>query len=115
MRGRTAGELPPGPARDDLLRKMRQADTAMRLDDWLNSPGLRPPSKAVRFFQPDTPPSRMRHRSNGRNASECRGVRLCLLRAHEGDMDWLLYAVLIIGLIVVAMRLSAWLLFKNDK
>jgi hypothetical protein len=30
-------------------------------------------------------------------------------------MDWLLYAVLVIGLIVVIMRLSAWLLFKSDK
>jgi hypothetical protein len=29
-------------------------------------------------------------------------------------MDWLLYAVLAIGLIVVAMRLGAWLLFKHD-
>jgi hypothetical protein len=28
-------------------------------------------------------------------------------------MDWLLYAVLMIGLIVVAMRLGAWLLFKR--
>ena len=29
-------------------------------------------------------------------------------------MDWLLYAVLVIGLIVVAVRLGAWLLFKRD-
>jgi len=29
-------------------------------------------------------------------------------------MDWLLYAVLVFGLIVVAMRLAAWLLFKHD-
>jgi hypothetical protein len=30
-------------------------------------------------------------------------------------MDWLLYAVLMIVLIVVAMRLGAWLLFKGDR
>ena len=30
-------------------------------------------------------------------------------------MDWLLYAVLVIGLIVVAVRLGAWLLFKHDE
>ena len=29
-------------------------------------------------------------------------------------MDWLLYAVLVIVLILVAMRLGAWLLFKSD-
>jgi hypothetical protein len=28
-------------------------------------------------------------------------------------MDWLLYAVLMIALIIVGMRLSAWLLFRN--
>lgn len=30
-------------------------------------------------------------------------------------MDWLLYAVLMIVLIVVAVRLGAWLLFKSDR
>ena len=37
-----------------------------------------------------------------------------MLRAHEGDMDWLLYAVLAIIVIFVAMRLGAWLLFKHN-
>jgi hypothetical protein len=36
------------------------------------------------------------------------------LLTHEGDMDWLLYAVLTIVLIVLAMRLGAWLLLKGD-
>jgi len=40
-----ADELPPGPARDNLLRKVRQADTAMHLDEWANSPGLQPPTR----------------------------------------------------------------------
>jgi hypothetical protein len=35
------------------------------------------------------------------------------IRADGGDMDWLLYAVLMIALIIVGMRLSAWLLFRN--
>lgn len=32
-----------GMERDELLKKARQADTAARLDDWVNSPGLQPP------------------------------------------------------------------------
>lgn len=38
-----ASQLGPGPERDDLLKRARQADTAAHLDDWANSPGLRPP------------------------------------------------------------------------
>jgi hypothetical protein len=39
-----AAELPPGPDRDELLKKVRQAETAMHLEDWANSPGLQPPN-----------------------------------------------------------------------
>jgi hypothetical protein len=38
-----AAQLPPGRDRDELLKKVRQAETAMHLDDWANSPGLQPP------------------------------------------------------------------------
>ena len=38
-----ASQLRPGPERDDLLKKARQADTAASLDEWANSPGLRSP------------------------------------------------------------------------
>jgi hypothetical protein len=38
-----AAELPPGADRDMLLKKVRQAETAMHLEDWVNSPGLQPP------------------------------------------------------------------------
>jgi hypothetical protein len=38
-----AAELPPGPDRDELLKKVRQAETAMHLADWANSPELQPP------------------------------------------------------------------------
>ncbi len=40
---RQASQLPPGPEKDQMLRKARQADTAAHLDDWANSPGLRSP------------------------------------------------------------------------
>jgi hypothetical protein len=35
--------LPPGSARDALLKKARQADTAAHISDWAESPGLKPP------------------------------------------------------------------------
>jgi hypothetical protein len=38
-----ANSLPPGPEREALLKKVRQADTALHLEDWANSPGLQPP------------------------------------------------------------------------
>jgi len=38
-----ASELRPGPEQDALLKKARQADTASRVDEWANSPGLQPP------------------------------------------------------------------------
>lgn len=38
-----ASKLPPGPERDELLKKARQADVANHLNDWVKSPGLQPP------------------------------------------------------------------------
>ena len=38
-----AAKLKPGIAQDDFLRRARQADTALHLDDWANSSGLQPP------------------------------------------------------------------------
>ena len=32
-----------GPERDALLKRARQADIASHMDEWLSSPGLRPP------------------------------------------------------------------------
>ena len=44
IRFRTAAEeLPPGTARELLMRRARQAETASHMSDWLRSPGLRPP------------------------------------------------------------------------
>jgi hypothetical protein len=36
-------EQPGTMARELLLRRARQAETAAHLNDWLSSPGLRPP------------------------------------------------------------------------
>lgn len=38
-----ASRLPPGPERDALLKKARQADVANHLHDWVISPGLQSP------------------------------------------------------------------------
>ena len=37
-----ANEMQPGPERDGLLMKLNQAQTAMNLEDWVNSTGLQP-------------------------------------------------------------------------
>ena len=42
---KAAAKLRPGIARDNLLRKARQADTAAHLDEWANSTGLQPPTR----------------------------------------------------------------------
>jgi hypothetical protein len=39
-----AADLPPGPQKDALLRKIRQLETASHLNEWLTSPGLQPPT-----------------------------------------------------------------------
>jgi hypothetical protein len=39
-----AKSLPPGPARDEMLRKARQAETGSQMSEWLRSPGLQPPN-----------------------------------------------------------------------
>jgi hypothetical protein len=34
---------PPGLAREQLLRRARQAETGSHVSEWLRSPGLQPP------------------------------------------------------------------------
>ena len=41
---KAAEELPQGTARELLLRRARQAETAAHLNEWLQSPGLRSPT-----------------------------------------------------------------------
>jgi hypothetical protein len=38
-----AEKLPHGPEWDQFIRKARQAETALHVNDWLSSPGLRTP------------------------------------------------------------------------
>ena len=38
-----ADALPPGPDRDALLQKLEQTETAKYLEQWVSSPGVRPP------------------------------------------------------------------------
>ena len=38
-----AAELRPSPERDALLKRVRQAETASNIEQWVNSPGLQPP------------------------------------------------------------------------
>jgi hypothetical protein len=38
-----AAELPPGPDREMLLKKVQQAETAMHLESWAKPQGLQPP------------------------------------------------------------------------
>jgi hypothetical protein len=39
-----AGKLPHGKERDTLTKKARQLETESRINEWLTSPGLRPPA-----------------------------------------------------------------------
>jgi len=43
FREAAAKEQPGTMARELLLRRARQAETASHMNDWLSSPGLRPP------------------------------------------------------------------------
>ncbi|MGY8706163.1 hypothetical protein RAD16_10540 [Bradyrhizobium sp. 18BD] len=38
-----AAKLPPGPERDAMIKKARQAETASRVNEWAHSSGLQPP------------------------------------------------------------------------
>jgi len=38
-----AKKLPPGIERDALIKKARQAEVAVHLDEWAHSPGLQAP------------------------------------------------------------------------
>ncbi len=39
-----AKSLPVGKEREELLRKARQLETASHVNEWLSSPGLKPPT-----------------------------------------------------------------------
>jgi hypothetical protein len=35
--------LPPGAVRDEMIRRARRAEIAAHINEWITSPGLRPP------------------------------------------------------------------------
>jgi hypothetical protein len=35
--------LPPGPLREEVMRKARQCETGSHMSEWMQSPGLEPP------------------------------------------------------------------------
>lgn len=39
-----AESLPPGRPREALLRRVRQIEAAVKVNDWLSSPGLQAPA-----------------------------------------------------------------------
>ncbi|HEX2632229.1 MAG TPA: hypothetical protein VHM22_05425 [Bradyrhizobium sp.] len=39
-----AKAMEPGMARENVLRRARQAETGARMSEWLRSPGLQPPN-----------------------------------------------------------------------
>jgi hypothetical protein len=39
-----ASRLPAGPEREELMQKAREAETTADMVNWINSPGLQPPS-----------------------------------------------------------------------
>lgn len=39
-----AEALPPGPERDELLKRARQNEAAVHMTEWLTSSGLQPPT-----------------------------------------------------------------------
>jgi hypothetical protein len=41
---REANRLPPGPKRDELLKKVRLFESYAKIDNWIASPGLQPPN-----------------------------------------------------------------------
>jgi hypothetical protein len=38
-----ADQIGPASVRDTLMKKLRQLDVAVHINEWLSSPGLRPP------------------------------------------------------------------------
>jgi hypothetical protein len=41
---READRMPPGPERDDLLKKVKLLEYYAKMDKWIASPGLQPPN-----------------------------------------------------------------------
>jgi len=44
-----ANSLPPGPEKNDLLKRARTADAATHIEEWISSPDINPPSRPVKM------------------------------------------------------------------
>lgn len=44
-----AEKLPAGRAKDAMLKKALQLDTACEMESWISSPGLKPPTDLIRL------------------------------------------------------------------
>ena len=64
----SAQKLPQGPERETLLKKARQAETAMRINGWLALPGPRPDDGCT-GSQGSLPRSGLRLSGDGRSRS----------------------------------------------
>jgi len=69
-----AKNLSPGPEQAQLWRKVRQAETALRIDAWLTLPQDSPPSEVVPFMQGNQqgPPKRRRKSSRASDRGDAR-------------------------------------------
>jgi hypothetical protein len=56
---READRMPPGPERDELLRKIKLFESYAKIDNWIASPGLQPPQLTVGLARGE--PSAARH------------------------------------------------------
>jgi hypothetical protein len=41
---RDADRMPPGPERDELLKKAKLFESYGKIENWISSPGLQPPN-----------------------------------------------------------------------
>ena len=48
-----AEKIPLGRAHDAMIKKLRQLETACQVNEWLASPGLRPPIDPTRMTRED--------------------------------------------------------------
>jgi hypothetical protein len=48
-----ASRLPPGRARDAMMKQVRQLENACHVNEWISSPGLKPPLGMGKLHAPE--------------------------------------------------------------
>jgi hypothetical protein len=46
-----ASQMPPGPERENLIKKARQAETAFRVDEWVTATGQHAPLEITSLLE----------------------------------------------------------------